>query len=494
VRALPLLLLAACAGAPRSDLRRVRPNIVLILADDLGYSDVGCTGGEIATPNLDALAAGGMRFTQFYNGARCCPTRASLLTGLYAHQAGVGHMVEDRGRPGYLGRLNDRCATLAEVLGPAGYRTLLSGKWHVGGARPHWPVDRGFDRSYTLIGGGSNYFVLDKGGKLMLDAEPAPAMTSYFTDAFTDAAVKFLDEKGPEPFFLYLAYTAPHWPLHAPEEDIARYRETYRSGWEAIRRARLERQGGGRPHEALPPWEEAKDRELEAHKMAVYAAMVERMDRGVGRVLAKLRDIGARENTLVIFLSDNGASPEEYDRVTPRIPPGPADSFHTCGPAWARVSNTPFRGAKRSTYEGGISTPFIASWPAVIRSGSVDHTPGHVIDLMATFVQITGAEYPGRVLPMEGRSLKAAFEGKPAPERPLFWEHEGNRAVRKGRWKLVSRFKQPWELYDIETDRTETVDLSSREPGRVREMASEWEDWARRCNVLPFDEVVPPKK
>lgn len=502
----PLLLLGACAGAPPQDPKPSRPNIVLILADDMGYSDLGCYGGEIATPNLDALAAGGIRFTQFYNGARCCPTRASLLTGLYAHQAGIGHMTDDRGRPSYRGRLSDRCVTLAEALKPAGYRTLLSGKWHVGGARPQWPVDRGFDRSFSLIGGGSNYFALDKGAKLLLDGEPAatpPPGTFYFTDLFTDRAVKFLDEARGTPFFLYLAYTAPHWPLQAPPEEIAKYRETYKTGWDAIRRARLKKMtdlGIADPRWALsprdgcvPPWEEAKKPDLEALKMAVHAAMVDRLDQNVGKVLAKLREMGEWETTLVLFLSDNGASPEEYPRVTPAIAPGPTESFHTLGPPWANVSNTPFRAAKRSTHEGGISTPFIASWPTRIPRGAIAREPAHLVDVLATFVDLSGAPVPAAAPPLEGRSLLPSLLGKPQDERLLFWEHEGNRAVRKGRWKLVSRHKEPWELYDLDADRTETTDLAAREPGRVAEMTAAWHAWAARCGVVPFEDL-PPKR
>jgi len=510
MRFLPLLLLAACAGAPPTTPTPARPNIVLILADDMGYSDLGCYGGEIATPNLDGLAAGGLRFTQFYNGARCCPTRASLLTGLYSHQAGIGHMVEDRGRPGYLGRLNDRCVTLAEVLRSAGYRTLMSGKWHVGGDRPYWPIERGFDRCFSLIGGDTTYFALKKGAKLVRDAElwtPPAGDPFYITDLFTAEAGKLLDEtRGKrEPFFLYLAYTAPHWPLQAPPEDIAKYRETYKEGWDAVRRKRFRRMidtGIADPRWTLdartPRWEEAKDRELEARKMAVYAAMVDRMDQGIGKVLAKLREIGAADNTLVLFLSDNGASEEEYDRVTPNIPPGPQESFHTCGPPWAGVSNTPFRLFKHWVHEGGISTPFIASWPGVIRPGGLTKEPSHLIDLMATFVDVGRATYPRthrekEILPMEGRSLLPVFQGKAPAERTLFWEHEGNRAVRQGRWKLVSRHPHPWELYDLETDRTETTDASATEPRRVTEMAAQWNAWAVRCGVAPWEDVLPRK-
>jgi arylsulfatase A-like enzyme len=495
---LPLLLLATCTSA--TPAAPSRPNLVLILADDMGFSDLGSFGSEIRTPHLDALAAGGMTFRQFYNGARCCPTRASLLTGLYAHQAGIGHMVEDRGRPSYIGRLNDRCVTLAEALRPAGYRTLMSGKWHVGAARPHWPVDRGFDRSYSLIRGDSNYFHLLKGGMLAKDGElitPPADPSFYFTDAFSDQAVKFLEDSRREPFFLYLAYTAPHWPLQARPEDIARYRETYKVGWDVIRERRFRRMvelGIADPSWTISPrevpWASAKDAEREADKMAVYAAMIHRMDEGIGRVLKKLREIGAWENTLVLFLSDNGASPEEYDKVTPTIAPGPAESFHTTGPSWARVSNTPFRGDKRSTHEGGISTPLLASWPAIVRPGTVSREPAHLIDIMATFVDVAGAVYPTTIPPPEGRSLRPAFEGRAQAERSLFWEHEGNRAVRRGKWKLVSRFQEPWELYDIDADRTETTNLAARHPEVARDLAAQWDAWSARCGVVPWKDLI----
>jgi arylsulfatase A-like enzyme len=497
---LVLVLSTSCAApAPRAS---ARPNIVLILADDMGFSDLGCYGSEIATPNLDRLAERGMRFTQFYNGARCCPTRASLLTGLHPHQAGVGHMVEDRGNPAYQGYLNKRCATIAEVLRPAGYRTCMSGKWHVGAAQGRWPVDRGFDRYFGLLSGGSNYFELDRGRLMLKDAEPwtPPADQPYYmTDAFTDAAVGFVEEST-SPFFLYLAYTAPHWPLQAPAEEVEKYRDLYKKGWDAVRAERIRRQAGlvpgtPSPRDAgVPPWENEKNRELEASKFAVYAAMVDRMDQGIGRVLEALRKKGVEDDTLVVFLSDNGASAEEYaDKVTPKILPGPRESFHTCGPRWANVSNTPFRSYKHWVHEGGIATPFIASWPGKIAKNSWTREPAQLVDLMATFVDASGAAYPARALPMEGRSLLPALRGGSLDERPLYWEHEGNRAIRLGRWKLVARHKGAWELYDLEVDRTETRDLSTGEPDRVRRMAVLWDSWAARVGVRPFDEIVPPR-
>jgi arylsulfatase len=491
----PALLRAASAK---------RPNIVLIMADDMGFSDLGCYGSEIATPNLDRLAAGGVRFTQFYNTARCCPTRSSLLTGLYPHQAGVGHMVNDRGLPAYQGYLNNRSATIAEALAPAGYRTLMSGKWHVGEKRPHWPLDRGFQRYFGLISGGSNYFRLDPGRQMALGNQPfTPPERFYMTDAFTDYALGFLDEhKGDRaPFFLYLAYTSPHWPLHAWPEDIARYRGRYRIGWDELRRRRHRRMiemglVDGRwpltPRDAAAPaWKDVKDADLRDLRMAVYAAQIDRMDQNIGRVLAKLREMGVERNTLVLFLADNGGCAEEIERGTAGALPGTPDSFTSYGLPWANSSNTPFRLYKHWVHEGGIATPLIAYWPGVIRKpGAITHQPGHVIDLMATCVDVAGATYPTTVTPLEGKSLAPILEGrKRRPHEALFWEHEGNRAVRQGQWKLVSRHPAGWELHDLARDRTEMGDLASRHPGRVRKMAALYESWAARCGVVPWERL-----
>jgi len=455
------------------------PNIVLIMVDDMGFSDIGCYGGEIHTPNLDRLAAGGLRFSQFYNAARCCPTRASLLTGLYPHQAGIGHMVGNRGYPSYQGYLNNRCVTIAEALKLAGYRTLMSGKWHVGENRPHWPVDRGFDKYYGLISGGANYFDISKakapGVKrtMAVDDQPytPPKENFYITDAFTDNAVKFIDEYGraDRPFYLYLAYTAPHWPLHAWPEDIARYKGKYLKGWDQLRKERYHRmiEMGliSKNWEMSPrdpqtwPWEQEKNKELLDLKMAVYAAQVDRMDQGVGKVLEAIRRAGAEENTLVLFLSDNGGcaegGPVGFDNRKNGLPPGGVDSYMSYGLSWANASNTPFRRYKHWVHEGGIATPLIAYWPAVIKNGSsVTHQAGHIVDIMATCLDVAGIQYPethqGRQLvPLEGKSLLPIFRGKKRRgHEAICWEHEGNRAVRQGKWKLVAAHKGPWELYD----------------------------------------------
>jgi arylsulfatase A-like enzyme len=516
---LALLVLIALAAVPLAagqPAKSKQPNIVVIMADDMGISDLGCYGSEIRTPNLDRLAASGLRFTQFYNTARCCPTRASLLTGLYPHQAGVGHMVGNHGAPAYQGYLNDRCVTIAEVLRDAGYHTLMSGKWHVGENRPHWPVDRGFERSFALVSGGTNYFRLDPGRKMAIDDKPyaPPADNFYITDAFTDNAVSFIDEYGrkKEPFFLYLTYTAPHWPLHARPEDIARYRGKYLNGWDALREKRHKRMielGIVDPKwpitprdRSAPAWSEVADKEAQDLRMAVYAAQIDRMDQGIGRVMEKLKQRGLEENTLVLFLADNGGCAEVIDRGTPGVPPGGEDSFLSYGLPWANASNTPFRLYKHWAHEGGISTPLIVRWPAAIRKGGgLTHQPGHLIDLMPTCLDAAGVPYPktyqGReVLPVEGRSLLPVFRGdEPKEPRVIYWEHEGNRAVRQGKWKLVSRHAGAspgeWELYDLEADRTEMTNLAGRQPEKVRELASLYDTWARRCGVLPWARGKP---
>lgn len=496
------LLQASEPSAPQ------RPNIVLIMADDMGFSDLGCYGSEIATPNLDRLAAGGLRFTQFYNTARCCPTRAALLTGLYSHQAGVGHMVEDRGAAAYRGFLNERCVTIAEALKPAGYVTYLSGKWHVGEDRPHWPVDRGFDHSYSLVSGGTNYFRLDPGRKLVRDDQLIePPGDWYITDAISEAAAEFVAEHGPrqEPFFLYVAYTAPHWPLHAHADDIAKYRGRYREGWDALRQQRQQRmielgivdaRWPLTPRDPdVPAWTDVKEQEAYDLKMAVYAAQIDRMDQGIGMILDQLEKTGADRNTLVLFLADNGGCAEEIDRGRPGVPPGPADSFLRYGLPWANASNTPFRLYKHWVHEGGIATPLIAWWPGVIQAGGLTHEPGHVIDLMATCLDVSGAEYPQThrghdVIPLEGRSLVPVLAGGTRPgHEAIFWEHEGNRAVRQGPWKLVSRFPGDWELYNLAADRTELTNLAVEQPDKVRELAGLYEQWAARSVALPWPQV-----
>ncbi|HEY64379.1 MAG TPA: arylsulfatase [Caldilineae bacterium] len=518
-----------------------QPNIVLIFVDDMGYSDIGCYGSEIQTPNLDRLGYNGIRFTQMYNYARCCPSRASILTGLYPHQAGVGHMVNNLGHPSYQGYLNDRCVTIAEVLRAHGYRTLMSGKWHVGGyysIHPHeWhagepgyprPIDRGFEHHYGTYAGAGSYFnphTLSRDGEYI----KPEGDDFYYTDAITDNAIAMIERygRGPEPFFLYVAYTAPHWPLHAWPEDIAKYRGKYMKGWDAIRIERHERliEMGlldekwkiSPRDEQAPPWEDVPDKDWEDARMAVYAAQIDRMDQGIGRIMAKLRELGIEENTLVMFLSDNGGCAEllrEDPRPGSAVPhtrdgrqvrignirgliPGGDDTFMSYDLPWANASNTPFRLYKHWVHEGGIATPFIVYWPAMIRSPRIVHEPVHIIDIMPTLLELTGARYPDeyegrKILPLEGESLVPILRGEPwTRESPLCWEHEGNRAVRLGRWKLVSRYPGKWELYDMIEDRTELNDLADKNKPKVKELAAIYDAWAERCNVLPWEEIRP---
>ncbi len=524
VRWFAAIVLAAWVSAPTlaSD-KAPRPNIIIIMADDMGFSDIGCYGGEVRTPHLDRLAANGIRFTQFYNTARCCPTRASLLTGLYQHQAGIGHMVGDYGHPSYRGFLTDRCVTIAEVLRTAGYRTLMSGKWHVGEDRPHWPCDRGFDKYFGLISGASNFWRLDPGRKMAMDNTPWTPPTDgsfYMTDAFTDHAVEFIEAYGKQdkPFFLYVPYTAPHWPLHAWPEDIARYQGKYMGGWDELRKRRLKRMielGIIDPRweltprdPAAKPWSEMPNKEDWDLRMAVYAAQIDRMDQGIGKIVDAVGKQGLMDRTLILFLADNGGCAERIDRGKKGVPPGPADSFLSYNLPWANASNTPFRLYKHWVHEGGISTPLIAHWPAVIEPNQITHQPGHLIDLMATCVDLAGATYPATfngkpITPMEGKSLAPIFRGKQRQgHEAIFWEHEGNRAVRQGKWKLVSRYvgrrwkghHGEWELYDMQADRTEMHDLAGSKPEKVRELVALYNAWTERAGVVPWPPKRPKKR
>ncbi|MCE9562902.1 MAG: arylsulfatase [Planctomycetes bacterium] len=541
-----------------------KPNVIVILSDDMGFSDLGCYGGEINTPNLDALAANGLRFTQFYNTARCCPTRASLLTGLYPHQAGVGHMMEDKGNqfPGYRGNLNNSCRTIAEMLKPTGYRNYAVGKWHVtrhtakDGPKENWPLARGFDRFYGTIHGAGSFYdpsSLVRDDTMIspfADPEYTPA-TYYYTDAISEHATRFVGQHAKDhvgkPFFLYVAYTAAHWPMHALPEDIAKYKEKYAAGYELIRKARFEKAaklGLIDPKQTMAPqaenWEKVPDKKWEAAGMEVYAAMVDRMDQGVGKIIAELKRTGQFDNTLILFLQDNGGCAEPMGRTgnkehpnierpeKPTFPvmkpgdfaaggsvpnqtrdgfpvrmgnkvmPGPADTYVAYGRGWANVSNTPFREYKHWVHEGGISTPLIAHWPkGITAKGELRQQPGHLIDIAATCIDLAGAEYPKTVgeraiTPLEGKSLLPVFAGKPL-ERDLFWEHEGNRAVRVGDWKLVGKHGGPWELYDLSKDRVEANDLRAKHPDMVKELVAKYDAWAKRANVEPWP-VNPPKK
>lgn len=526
-----------------------RPNIILILADDMGFSDLGCYGGEIETPNLDYLAANGLRFNSFYNTSRCCPTRASLLTGLYNHQAGIGEMTTDRNLPGYRGFLTENTVTIAEVLGGSGYHTAMAGKWHISttieqsdkDAQLRWlnhqethplfspieqyPTSRGFEKYYGNIFGVVDFF---DPFSLVHGTAPVESVPEnyYHTDALSDTTVSYIKtfSKSDKPFFIYLAHTAPHWPLHALPEDIKKYENTYKVGWDAIREARFKKMVNlgvldsssvrlsPRLNEALR-WDENPTKEWDAHAMAVHAAMIDRMDQGIGRIIKALKETGELSNTIILFLSDNGASPEVcanfkpgFDRpgetrdgekivypVNKEVLPGPQTVFSSIGPQWANVSNTPFQYAKAQSYEGGIRTPFIAFWPDGIKQkGKVTDRASHVMDLMATFIDAAQTNYPetfqGReITPTTGRSLLPTFQSSDrVVHDDLFNEHFNARYIRSGDWKLVSTSGDTtWHLYNITEDQTELNDLSRKYPDVVDQLSKRWRTWAESHQVYP---------
>ena len=512
-----------------------RPNIIFILADDMGFSDIGCYGSEIDTPNLDALAKGGLQFTDFHNCPRCCPSRAALLTGLYSHQAGMGMMTADYGRypyPGYRGDLNENCVTIAEALKPAGYNTLMVGKWHLtplNVGQHNYPLQRGFNRYYGIINGAASYF---DPASLTRDNTPITVSKDqrdyYLTDAFGDNAVQFIGDaaRQEQPFFLYAAFTAGHWPLMAPEESIQKYKDRYAGGWDKLRAERHAKQlaagivreewGITKRDPRVPAWEFASYHEWEMRRMAVYAAQIDKLDQNVGKIVNKLRQLNILDNTLIFFMSDNGGNFEEMARIAPdqkrppyvpdrtkegqevvhgnepSIMPGPATTYASYGIPWGNVSNTPFRLFKHYAHEGGIATPFIAHWPKGIHKKGLSHTIGHEIDVMPTCLQVAGATYPTTSKagapppPLQGKSLLPVFSGRSIAERSLFWEHEGNCAVREGKWKLVSRFPDYWELYDMEKDRTERNDIADQNPDQVRKMAADYAAWTKNVGVQPW--------
>ncbi|MBN2584141.1 MAG: arylsulfatase [Planctomycetes bacterium] len=493
---------------------RRRPNFVLIMADDMGYSDLACFGGTIRTPNLDRLASEGIAYTSFYNTPRCCPSRAALMTGLYPHQAGMGWMTAlNMGLDGYEGNLNRRCRTIAEVLKPAGYRSYMCGKWHLSrreeGLPDARPLSRGFDRFFGTTAGGGSYW---NPKPLLLGTEPAPRdpETFYYTDAISDHACAFLDEHyrdTPEaPLFAYVAYTAPHWPLHAKPEDIDRYRGKFSKGWDVLRQEKYERMLGrkllekgwglsGRDAE-VPAWDSlpAEKREEFDLRMAIYAAQVDCMDQGIGRIMQCLRRHGAADDTLVLFLSDNGGCHEEIHWQTPELALfGTDKSYESYGRPWANYSNAPFRMFKSWVHEGGIATPLVAHWPnGITTPGTVSRRPGHITDIMPTFCELAGARYPAggddRVHELVGTSMAPGFCGGNYDRERMFWEHEGNRGIRMDSWKLVADgVDGPWELYDMEADRTELRNLAAADPRRVEAMAAQWHDIALATNVYPLD-------
>lgn len=499
-----------------------RPNIVLILVDDMGYSDLGCFGGEIETPHLDALCAAGQGYTQFYNTARCCPSRASLLTGLNPHQAGIGHMTNDpenpmhydKGLPGYRGFLNRNCVTLAEVLKDVGYHTYLSGKWHLGmHKRDQWPCQRGFERFYGLLPGACNYMQPDGPRCICRDNDGSVTLEPdfYSTNAFTDQAMQMLSEQGDDaPFFLYLAYNAPHWPLQAPEAYVQKYRGKYLEGWDAARErryARMIENGIIAPeHCALSPrdpdvrdWDTLDDKQKDELdlRMATYAAQVDCMDHNVGRLITFLKERKQLDNTLILFLSDNGGCAEggELGHGDPKkINQADLSTlFLSYGKCWANVSNTPFRQYKRYVHEGGIATPLIAHWPEGIRAGGLTHTPASLIDIMPTVLEISGAAYPlsyhgGQPIhPLAGKSLAPVFDtGTRQGHAYMYWEHEDNCSVRAGRYKALQKYDTgAWELYDLENDRSELHDLAAQHPDILEDLKNHWYDWAQSHCVIP---------
>lgn len=553
---LSVILIPSCREPSIFNSNSSYPNIVIILSDDMGFSDIGCYGSEIRTPNLDQLAYNGIRYSQFYNSARCCPSRASLLTGLYPHQAGIGHMMEQGNTPGYKGDLNREAVTIAEYLKEAGYENYLSGKWHVtpyvitDPNKDNWPLQRGFDKFYGLISGAGSYY---DPRSLTLDNEYVPPPEDFYsTTHFTNHAIQCLEEHDKDkPFFLYLSYMSAHWPMHAPDSSIQKYKGLYDRGWKVMREERFNRSKELGVISAscqlspldgqIPNWnDEVENREWELKNMETYGAIVEIMDQQIGRVLEKLKEMGAYENTLVLYLQDNGGCAEDLSWVSPQPPveeilsispedlqtrmipditrdgqvvklmkdgvPGPPDGYTAYGVNWANVSNTPFREYKHWVNEGGIASPLIAHWPkGILNPGRIDHRVGHLIDIMPTLVDLVGTEFPKSfastsTLPLEGASLVSSFHDLEEERDAIFWEHEGNRAVRKGNWKLVSSANpqnayawndqeqlpmEEWELYDMESDRSETLDISSEYPELVRELATMWQEWAYRARVFP---------
>lgn len=545
----------SCAGASEDpEGGGGRPNIIVVMADDMGFSDIGCYGGDVETPVLDSLAANGVRFRQFYNTSRCCPTRASLLTGLYQHQAGVGHMmaayeVDGEVVPSYQAKLNRSCITFGEALRPAGYTTLMSGKWHVTPGvdrskvdeidKSNWPRQRGFDRFFGTIWGAGSFYapysLTRENEPISSDGDP----DFYYTTAIGDNAAQFIEESPRDrPFFLYLPFTSPHWPLHALEDDIARYKGKYDMGWDELRRTRRERmiemgviqeEWDLTPRdEVVPAWEDVDNKEWESRRMEVYAAQITAMDRAIGVVVDKLKELGSFENTLILFMADNGACAEELTESStgmifptetrdgrpvavgnqPSEMPGQEDDYQSYGVPWANASNTPFRMYKHWVHEGGISSPLIVHWPeGVTVPGTWTDQPGHLIDVMATCLDVAEAPYPEtyeghRITPLEGESLRPVFSGQDRNGHAdgIYWEHEGNKAIRLGKWKLVSRWsaanemgrpkgepgERAWELYDIDADRTEMHDLAAENPEQVELMAGMWDEWAERVGVLEW--------
>lgn len=547
------LLLSATAALPvvaSAQAEDRRPNIMVIMVDDMGYSDLGCFGGEIHTPNLDGLANNGMRFTQFFNAGRSCPSRAALMTGLYAQQAGIMAMGQS---------LNTECVTIPEVLKTAGYHTAMTGKWHLSltqgignnadqmawlshqntfNNRPFAPIEtypcnRGFDEHWGTIWGVVNHFdpfsLVHNEEPIYTDAIPSDF---YSTDFITDKTIDLIDDLSAkeEPFFMYVAYNAPHWPLHAKPEDIKKYDGMYDEGWDVMREKRYARmvelglispeQTPVSRNESGRLWENETDKEFQAANMEVHAAMIDCVDQGVGRIIQKLKETGEYDNTIIIFSSDNGASSENYgigefdrhDRTRDgqmvthdSRTPGDQLSYNYLGTGWAGAINTPFRYWKAESFHGGIAAPTIVHWPAGMKSGkgSIVNEPCHFIDIMPTCIALAGAEYPStynghsiKPLAAEGRSLLPLIsgEGEWNGERTLFWEHENGRAVRVGNWKMTSLRNGGWQLFDLSTDYSETNNVAAEHPDKVREMKTLWNNWAKSVGLKVEEEMADTEK
>ncbi|WP_339716044.1 arylsulfatase [uncultured Kriegella sp.] len=549
-----LLFFTSCLSKHQENITRKysKPNIIIVMLDDLGFSDISCYGSEIPTPNIDALANNGLKYTQFRNAARCCPTRASLMTGLYPHQAGIGHMMNDLGYEGYKGDLSIKSVTIAQVLKSAGYITYMAGKWHLTrftkplDSTHNWPIQRGFDKFYgTLPGYGSQYNPV---GLMENNNFISPPKEFYYTDALTQKSVSYINEASEtqKPFFLYLAYTAPHYPLHATKKAIDRHRGRFSKGWDSLRSTRfgrLKNLGMLRPETKLPErdgmsisWEDEPNQGWQESRMEAYAGMIEHIDQGIGNIMRALEVNEQLDNTIIFFLSDNGGSAEGHINNTverwgtpwksPLIPEktkngeivtsgdfvglelGPEHTFGSYGPKWSNLSNAPFRMHKNWVHEGGISTPFIVHWPNGIEDkGTMRHQRGHVMDIMATCLEISGATYPTEnnghsIKALQGISLVPSFRNNGLDRKePLFWEHEGNRAVIRDRWKLVSAYPGSWssmmefenhgnwELYDLEIDRTETNNLAAQFPEIVEELSKDWKHWADNNGVVNYRDL-----
>ncbi len=525
------------------DQKSERPNIIVIMVDDMGFSDISSYGGEIEMPNLNKLSSNGLKFTQFYNAGRCCPSRASLLTGQYAHKTGLGYMAsQDMKKPGYRADLSLNSLTIAEVLKEAGYGTYMAGKWHLNldfsedGSNHNWPLQRGFDKFFgTLIGVGSywNPITLVEGNKYI-----KPDSGFYYTEKITEKAVSYINGHDKNsPFFLYMAYTAPHFPLHARESAIAKHRGKFSSGWDSLREERYKRMVDmglmdskwklANRDEHSVAWVDAEDKEWETTRMEAYAGTLSHVDDGIGEIIRTLQDRDQLENTLILFLSDNGgdftshrdgkinSTGMPWGRMiyvplrtkggipvvagdVPGVELGPENTYGSYGLKWANLSNTPFRKFKMYAHEGGISTPFIVHWPAAISDkNSWRKKTAHIIDIMATCLEVAGADYPGdykgrKTNDLDGKSLLPIFENdKEIHKDGLFWEHQGNRGARVGKWKIVSSFIDggEWELFNMEEDRTETVNLATSHPDIVRRLEKSYSDWAKRTNVEPWEEL-----